>query len=277
MSGAAILAAYARRKLWTPKDLFRHGEKGAYYDFSLLSTLWQNTARTTPVTTNGQSISAFDDLSGNGNHQILIAARTALVLNTAGGFNCADTGATTAGGGYQSTGASGIVGKELTAVFGIKDASPAQEGWLCSQESDAGADVFMLGIDAGFANAAQVSIEGFNPSGGTSRSEQITTGAPTITESLLGYVNLAGASYAAGMDLRVNGSNSGATTNATWTTPTGTTWDGTKKLAFGCVDSVSAGGGVYRALYNGMIRRAIIVNRALNAQEKLLAEAWVLQ
>lgn len=276
MSGAAILAAYARKKPITWRDLFRQGEKGAVYDFSVLSNSFTDTGMTTPVTTNGQNISSFKDLSGCGNHQILIAARTALVMNTAGSYNSADTGANTAAAGYQTAAGSGITGTKLTAIVGLMDASPAQEGWLFSQESNASADVFMLGIDAGFANAAQVSIEGFNPSGGSSRSKQVTTGAPTITESIAGFIDLTGASYTAGMDLRVNGSNAGVSTNAAWTTPTGTGWDGTKKLAFGCVDSVAAGGGVYRALYNGRIRRAVIVNRALTAGEYSAIEAWVI-
>lgn len=276
MSGAAVLAAYARHKPITWRDLFRRGEKGAVYDFSVLSNSFTDTGMTTPVTANGQNISSFLDLSGCGNHQILIAARTALVMNTSGSYNTADTGANNSLGGYQTAAGSGITGKRLTAIFGLMDASPAQEGWLCSQESDATADVFMLGIDASFANAAQVSIEGGNPTGGSSRSKQVATGAPTITESLSGFIDLAGASYAAGMDLRVNGSNAGVSTNATWTTPTGTTWDGTKKLAFGCVDSAAAGGGVYRALYNARIRRAVIVNRALTAGEYSAIEAWVI-
>lgn len=274
--GARIMASMARKKPITWRDLFHHGEKGAVYDFSVLSNSFTDTGMTTPVTTNGQNISSFLDLSGCGNHQILIATRTALVMNTAGSYNSADTGANNSLGGYQTAAGSGITGKKLTAIFGLMDASPAQEGWLCSQETDVTADCFMLGIDAGFANAAQVSIEGGNPSGGSSRSKQVTTGAPTITESLSGFIDLAGTTYANGMDLRVNGSNASVTTNAAWTTPTGTTWDGTKKLAFGCVVSAGTGGGVYRALFNARIRRAVIVNRALTAAEYSAIEAWVI-
>tara|TARA_R110000787_G_scaffold8584_1_gene29016 strand:+ start:516 stop:1328 length:813 start_codon:yes stop_codon:yes gene_type:complete len=48
--------------------LFASGEQGAIYDPSVLSSLWQDTAGTTPVTTAGDLVARMDDLSGNGNH-----------------------------------------------------------------------------------------------------------------------------------------------------------------------------------------------------------------
>lgn len=275
MSGGAIIAAMVRRKPWTPKDLFRHGEKGAYYDFSLLSTLWQNTARTTPVTTNGQSISAFDDLSGNGLHQILIGGQTAYILDTTAGYNTGNTGVVnTSLGGYQSTIAAGMTGSKVTAIFGVLDASPAQEGWLCSLDTNNSNDEFMVGFDPNFANGVGLSIEGFNPTGAAARWEWIATGTPTVSESIFAYMDLAGTTYGTGMDLRVNGSASGLTTVGTYTTPTATAWDATKKLTIGCV-STAAIAGPYRPIYNGGFHRIIVVNRQLNAQEISSALTWV--
>lgn len=46
-------------------DLF-DGDDGFAYEFDNLSTLWQDTGATTPVTTSGQSIARVDDVSGNG-------------------------------------------------------------------------------------------------------------------------------------------------------------------------------------------------------------------
>ena len=48
--------------------LFANDEQGAWYDPSDLTTLFQDTAGTTPVTTAGQTVARMDDKSGNGNH-----------------------------------------------------------------------------------------------------------------------------------------------------------------------------------------------------------------
>ena len=49
-----------------PATLFSGAAVGAFYDPSDLSTLWQDTAGTSPVTTAGQSVARMDDKSGNG-------------------------------------------------------------------------------------------------------------------------------------------------------------------------------------------------------------------
>lgn len=53
---------------FSPRALFANGEQGAWFDPSDLSTLWQDSARTTPVTDYGDPVGAMDDKSGNGNH-----------------------------------------------------------------------------------------------------------------------------------------------------------------------------------------------------------------
>ena len=49
-------------------DLFAFSEQGAWYDPSDLSTLFQDSAGTTPVTASGQPVGLMLDKSGNGNH-----------------------------------------------------------------------------------------------------------------------------------------------------------------------------------------------------------------
>jgi len=58
-------------------DLFASSEQGAWYGPSDLSTLFQDSAGTTPVTTAGQPVGLMLDKSGNGNHatQATAAAR----------------------------------------------------------------------------------------------------------------------------------------------------------------------------------------------------------
>lgn len=54
--------------LFTPGALFAGTERGAWYDPSDISTLWKDTAGTTPVTTAGDPVARMDDKSGNGHH-----------------------------------------------------------------------------------------------------------------------------------------------------------------------------------------------------------------
>lgn len=51
---------------FSPSSLFAGSEYGAWYDPSDLSTLWQDTAGTNPVTASGQLVARIDDKSGNG-------------------------------------------------------------------------------------------------------------------------------------------------------------------------------------------------------------------
>jgi len=63
--------------VFTPADLFTGSETGAWYGPSDLSTLFQDSAGTTPVTTAGQPVGLMLDKSGNANHatQATVAAR----------------------------------------------------------------------------------------------------------------------------------------------------------------------------------------------------------
>jgi len=55
-------------------NLFRAGEQGCYYDFSDLTTLFQDSAGTTPVTAVEQPVGKVLDKSGRGNHLIQATA-----------------------------------------------------------------------------------------------------------------------------------------------------------------------------------------------------------
>ena len=75
--------------LWTPAQLFALGAAGAWYDPSDLSTLWQDTAATMPVTTDGQEVARVDDKSGNGFHLIQTDVANRPVLGTSSsGHRC---------------------------------------------------------------------------------------------------------------------------------------------------------------------------------------------
>ena len=63
-------------------DLFASSEQGAWYDPSDLSTLFQDSAGTTPVTTAGQPVGLMLDKSGNGNHATQATAARRLTYQT---------------------------------------------------------------------------------------------------------------------------------------------------------------------------------------------------
>lgn len=58
----------ARKPSFSPLSLFANGEQGAWYDPSDTTTLFQDSAGTTPVTASGQPVGLMLDKSGRGNH-----------------------------------------------------------------------------------------------------------------------------------------------------------------------------------------------------------------
>ena len=72
---------------FSPSALFANGEVGVWYDPSDLSTLFQDTSGTTPVTTPGQTVALMLDNSGNDFHatQPTAAARPTYGIVPAGG------------------------------------------------------------------------------------------------------------------------------------------------------------------------------------------------
>jgi hypothetical protein len=67
---------------FTPASLFAGGIAGAWYGPSDLSTLFQDSAGTTPVTTAGQPVGLMLDNSGNGNHAAQATAARRLTYQT---------------------------------------------------------------------------------------------------------------------------------------------------------------------------------------------------
>lgn len=66
-----------RKSVYSPSKLFASGEQGIWLDPSDFTTMFQDSAGTTPVTADGQPVGLILDKSGNGNHasQATAAAR----------------------------------------------------------------------------------------------------------------------------------------------------------------------------------------------------------
>lgn len=73
--------------VWTPLTLFANSEVGVWYDPSDLTTLWQDTAGTVPVTADGQAVARIDDKSGNGKHATQADAAKRPLYKTSGGLS----------------------------------------------------------------------------------------------------------------------------------------------------------------------------------------------
>lgn len=72
-----VYASISGGNVWSPAELFMEGEQGAWYDPSDLSTMFQDSAGTIPVTADGQPVGLILDKSGNNNRasQATAAAR----------------------------------------------------------------------------------------------------------------------------------------------------------------------------------------------------------
>lgn len=101
-----------------PATLFTGGEKGVWYDPSDFSTMWQDTAGTSPVTAVGQSVARIDDKSGNGKHATQANPASRPLLQESGGkyyldFDGADDSLATAAIDFSAS-------DEMTICVGVR-------------------------------------------------------------------------------------------------------------------------------------------------------------
>jgi len=68
MNMPLVLLKRRRRVAFSPVSLFATSEPGVWYDPSDLTTMFQDTAGTIPVTTPGQTVARINDKSGRGNN-----------------------------------------------------------------------------------------------------------------------------------------------------------------------------------------------------------------
>lgn len=86
MKNSAKLLLFGQRA-FTPKSLFAISDVGGWYDPSDLTTLWQDTAGTTPVTADGDAVARIDDKSGRGNHLVQATGLSQPLYKTSGGLH----------------------------------------------------------------------------------------------------------------------------------------------------------------------------------------------
>jgi hypothetical protein len=127
------------------KLMFSAGEQGVWYDPSDFSTMWQDSAGTTPVTAVEQPVGLILDKSGRGNHatQATSASRPVLKQDTNGKyylfFDGIDDSLSTGSIDFTST-------DKMTVVAGVRKLSDAVPGYLIelSDSLDANVGTFYI-------------------------------------------------------------------------------------------------------------------------------------
>ena len=113
--------------VFTPADLFASAEKGGWWDPSDFSTMFQDTAGTTPVTATGQSVARINDKSGNAKHllQSTAGSRPTLQQDGAGKYYLDFDGTAD----FMSVTAVDLSGTDAaTAIAGVRKSSDAAAG-----------------------------------------------------------------------------------------------------------------------------------------------------
>lgn len=235
---------------WEPSALFGSGEKGVAYDLSTSSGLFQDSARTTPVTAVSDPIGSVTDISGNGvNASQTTAGSRPLWQGDSALFDGSDD--------RWVTGAIDFTGTDaVTVVACIRKGSDAAVGCVVELGTGGEAGSFLLNAP----NTAAAAGFSFTSRG-------TTTGVSSIS-----------AGYAAGTDYVVTGVGRISTdtsilrVNSTQVA-TAATDQGTGNYRNGAL--YIGRRGVNTNPFNGRIYRIIVIGRHLTAGELAEAEAWV--
>jgi len=188
----------AMRSGFSPASLFAGTTEGAWYDPSDLSTLFQDSAGTTPVTASGQPVGKMLDKSGNGNHAVqATAAKRPTYTEGSGLAWLAFDGVDDA----MATAAIDFTGTDQMSVFaGVRKLSDAATGVMAEISADA------TDSDGTFAmyNSSNSTVNGagFFSKGTAIAAAYVTVGlVPPANAALTGLGDISGDSSI----IRING------------------------------------------------------------------------
>lgn len=229
----------------------------AWYDFSQIASLWQDAARTTPVTADGQSIRGVTDLSGNGFHGSEAGAVPVFKTgirnnNSVSRWVAAST--QRIGLGTNVAGLNALVGN--LAIFAAVQvtATAAFHGIIAYDEQGAINNVFELRLNNGGA-APKTQFENAAPAAFDS---VIATAATDTSWHVHGIVRVVATTASFFLDGAANG------TPALVQTPT------SSALCIGYIGAVNNGGAVALP-FDGDMGEIVIVHDPTTAQRIALA------
>lgn len=238
VTGTQAVDVYPGGAAFNPASLFASGEVGAVYDFSNLSTLFEERTAggTTPSSVNGV-IGTVRDLSGLGNHWVAVSDAARPLLKLSGGVYYAD-----ADGIDDRMTATIAMTLPVTRLSCIRQAT-----WSTGER------ILYGGVANSFLgqNNSTPQIAIFNATWGAVNGNASVGAFAVVAEQF-------GTSGTTGASLQVN--------NTTATTHTGTYSNHTM---ISTSDGASPGDIDYAAV--------IIINRALTAEELTNCKAWLAQ
>lgn len=234
--------------VFSPRSLFAAGEQGVWFDPSDLSTLFQDSGGTTPVTAAGQPVALVRDKSGRSNHLTLANC----TLQQAAGlwyvaFNGTSSGGATAAINFSAT-------DKMTVHAGLHKASDAARGIFLELATLGPGTFNMSAPDPGLGNFAFGHV-GAN----SSFFSQVASAAAPATRVLTGTSDLATST----LILRMNGVPSGQVTQPT----------GGGNFTANVLNIGRRGGGTL--FFNGRLYGLIVRGAASSAQQIASAERWM--
>lgn len=250
------LGASMKKAGFNPRTLFAASEPGAWYDPSDMSTLFQDSAGTTPVTAVGQPVGLILDKSGRGNHafQATATSRPVLQQDASGRYYLSFDGTDD----WLSTASINFTGTDKMTVFaGVRKLSDAN-AQVCFEF---GTNVNSVGGSFGLFTPGNIGSPDISwTSRGTATSAAVANGNPApLTKVVAGSADISGDL----LSLRLN-----ATQAAQSILNQGTGNYGNYPLYIGCRGGTTAP-------FNGRIYSLIVRGAQSTEQQIASAEAWV--
>lgn len=189
---------------FSPLTLFAAGEQGVWYDPSDFSTMFQDSAGTTPVTAVEQPVGLILDKSGRGNHasQATTTSRPVLKIDGSGKyyllFDGVDDSLATASINFTST-------DKMTVHAGVRKVSDAAQAMVVELSSSLGTNNGTFALQAPrTTSAGRFSFVAKGTGSGTVDANAAANASP-VTAVLTSQMDIAGDATS----LRVNGVSAG--------------------------------------------------------------------
>ena len=248
----------------SPAVLFATGERGAWYDPSDLSTLFQDAAGTTPVTAIGQSVGKVLDKSGNTNHATQATAGNRPILRQDSlGFNYLDFNGSSS---FLATASAQFSAADKLSVFSATTQNNGSISIILELSQNVNSNTGTFYLVSSEASAGDLSFR--NRGNGPNQIGGASAGAVTpITRVVSQSLDIAGTTIASEIAVRINQSPE-TLLNPPISTDSGTGNYGAYPLYIGARAGTSL-------FFNGRIYGLIIRGVSSSAGQINLAEQWL--